>query len=334
MQNRWKSAFDSLLLKSGVFFQRQRWKEILIFLFFLLLSYIVWLIQTLQLEVEQRIELPIHYTNMPVEWVLSNHKPETIHVLLKDKGANLLYFNWNARFNAVDLNVSALPRLSDSTLHVSNRTLESELSKQIIASSSIISFEPREIVLLFDSLGSQVKPVSANVQLNPKPGFQLSDNITVSPPSVRLFGSSRALEALNKVNTKLITLNDVSKTMEVTAKLDLPAGIKAEEQTVQLTIPIEEFSEKKIRLPVVCTDIPEKYVVRMFPSSVEITCSLPLSLFRELTEEKLEITIPFSEFEANRATGKIPVRLTRKPAYVTNPILTPNELEFIIEHHE
>ena len=328
------SAFYSLLLKTVVFFRRQQWKEIFIFLFFLLLSLTFWLLQTLQQEYEQRFDIPLRYKNVPAEWVLSENNPATIRVLLKEKGTNILYYYWNARIHSIDLNVASLPQLSDSSLQVANRMLESELSKQLLASTSVISFEPREIELFYDTLSSCVKPVTAHVNIVTRAGFQVSDSITVSPSETLLYGSSKVLETLKEVKTKMITLDDVSKTIEMTVKLDLPAGVKPAPETVKLTIPVEEFTEKKIQLPVQCLDIPANYVLRLFPSNVEITCQLPLSQFRDLTEEMLDIVIPFTEFEDNQATGKISVRLTRKPAWVTNPIIVPNELEFIIEHHD
>ena len=334
MQNKWKSAFESRLLRSGVFFRRQQWKEIFIFLFFLLLAFVFWLLQTLQQDYEQRIEYPLRYKNAPTEWILSENNPQTVSVLLKEKGTNLLYYLWNASSSPIEIPVSGLSQMSDSTLQISNRILESELSKQLFASTSVLSIEPREIVLHYDILSSRLSEVSAEVSVTTRPGFQVSDSITVSPSQVRLYGSSKALALLNEIQTQPIVVEDVSKTRELTVLLDLPANVKSETKNVKLTIPVEEFTEKKMQLQVLCPDVPEKYILRMFPSSVEITCYLPISQFRELTEDMLEIMIPFSTFEENQATGKIPIRLTQKPAWVSNAVVSPNELEFIIEHHK
>jgi len=290
--------------------------------------------QILQQDYEQRIVFPVRYKNIPVEWVLSENNPNTISVLIKEKGTNLLYFFWNPRFRSVDISVSTLPKMSDSTLQISNRMLESELSKQLMASTSIISFQPSEIEILYDMLSSRSVPVSAQVTVAMRQGFQLSDSITVSPPEALLFGSSRVLDALQAIKTEPILLEDVSKTREMKARLSFPSGVKSASENVIITVPVEEFTEKIIHIPVQCLDIPSNYMLRMFPSSVEITCNVPLSYFRELTDDKLEIIIPFALFEGNQATGKIPVAVTRKPAYIKNPVVIPNELEFIIEHHD
>ena len=334
MQNKLKSAFESAILKSGVFFHHQQWKEVFIFLFFLLLAFVFWLLHSLQEESERRFELALRYKNIPDEWTLSDDNPNTISVILKDKGISLLYYFWNKRYFSIDVSVSDLQQISDTTLQIPNRILEAGLAKQLITSTSIISFEPQEIRLHYDLLSSRLTPVIANVIIATKQGFQVSDSISILPPEVRLFGSSKVLDTLNQVKTNLVQLEGIATTREMTVRLDLPAGVKAEIETVKLTIPVEEFTEKKISLPVISHDIPENYILRIFPSSVEIACNLPLSQFRELTEEMFEILIPFSEFEENQATGKIPVRLTRRPSWVSNPVIIPGEVEFIIEHHD
>ena len=334
MQNKLKSAVESAILKTGVFFHRQQWKEIFIFLFFLLLAFIFWLLHGLQEDFERRFTLDLRYKNIPDEWTLSNDNPNIINVILKDKGVSLLYYSWNKRHFSIDIPVSDLQQISDSSLQIPNRLLEQGLAKYLITSTSVISFEPNEIKLHYDMLSNRLTPVIANVSITTKPGFQVSDSITIQPSEVRLYSSSKVLDTLKQVKTMSVNLEGETKTRELTVRLDLPAGVKAEIETVKLTIPVEEFTEKKLTLPVICHDIPEKYILRIFPSSVEIGCSLPLSLFRELTEEMLEILIPFDEFEENQSTGKIPVRLTRSPSWVANPVIVPDEVEFIIEHHD
>ena len=331
MQNIFKSALKTMLLGTGAFFRRQQWKEIFIFIFFLLLSFGFWLLQSLQQDYERRIELPLRYKNVPSEWVLSEGNPEKVSILLRDKGTTLIYYSWRANFNPVDISLSGLSRLSGNSLSVAGSILETAVSKQLISSTSVVSIDPREIILRYDSLSSRILPVVENINITTKPGYQVSDSIKLSRPEVRLYGSRSVLDTLNEIRTKLVFLENASKTKELTAQLDLPEGVKSDYETVKLTIPIEEFTEKKINLPVLCHDIPHNYVLRLFPSTVEVTCNVPVSQFRELTEEKLEIIISFKEFRDYQSTGKIPVRLTKKPSWVMTTAVLPQELEFIIE---
>ena len=325
------SALVIMLLRIVAFFRRRQWKEIFIFIFFLSLSFGFWLLQSLQQDYERRIEFPLRYKNVPSEWILSDSNPEKISILLKDKGTTMLYYIWKTNVDPVDISISGLTRLSDFSFGIAGNVIETAVSKQLISSTTILSFEPNEIVLRYDSLDSRFVKVVENVRITTKPGFQISDSIRISYPEVRLFGSRSVLATLNVVKTKQVVLENLSKTREVTAHLDLPVGIKSDHETVKLTIPVEEFTEKKLQLPVLCLDIPDDYALRLFPANVEVTCNIPLSQFRELTTEKLSIVIPFKDFEDYQHTGKIPVRLSEKPSWVTNYVVSPNELEFIIE---
>jgi hypothetical protein len=320
-----------MLRNAGDFFRNQQWKEMLIILFFLLLSFVFWLLESLRQDYERRIELPLRYKNIPPEWILSEDNPEKITLLLKDKGSTLMYYAWKAHFSPVDILLPELSRASDQSLHMTGQALESAILKHLMSSTSIISVEPHEIKIKYDTLSSRQVPVVANVVVNTRRGFQQSGSIKISHPEVRLYGSRKILDTLKSVSTKFSIIENASDTDTVTVGLDLPAGVKADCETVKLTVPVEEFTEKKIRLPVLCSDIPAGYALRIFPSTVEVVCDVPLSLFKELTDDALEIQLPFDEFKENRPTGKLPARLTKKPSWVANAVVIPGEIEFIIE---
>jgi hypothetical protein len=331
MQNKLISALKSIFRNMGDFFRNRQWKEILTFLFFLLLSFGFWLLQSLQEDYERRIVLPLRYKDIPPEWVLSADNPNKISILLKDKGSTLMYYAWKSHFSPVDVSVSHLPRSAGQSLRVTSQTLEAAMARQLIASTDIISIEPHEITVTYDSLSSRRVTVVADVTVHAKPGFRQSGDIKISTPEIRLYGSRMALDRLDSIRTKHVTVENASEAKELTVGLDLPDGVKAAHETVKLTVPVEEFTEKRIRVPVLCRDVPAGYAVRMFPSTVEAVCDVPVSRFRELEAEGLEIQMPFGEFEANRLTGKMPVRLTKKPPWVVNAVMIPDEVEFIIE---
>ncbi|MDR1097913.1 MAG: YbbR-like domain-containing protein [Tannerella sp.] len=331
MQNKFISALKSMFRDTGDFFRKQQWKEILRFLFFLLLSSGFWFLQTLQQDYERNIELPVRYKNIPPEWILSEDNPGKISLLVKDKGTTLMYYLWKANFSPVEISLSHLARSSGQSLQVTAQMLEVMLSKQLIASTSILSIEPDKIVIKYDSLSNRLVPVVVNIAVQTRPGFQLSDSIRISHPEVHIYGSSRTLDTLDHISTKHTAIENASSTKELTVALDLPAGVKSDYETVKLTVPVEEFTEKRIHLPVLCPDIPSGYALRIFPASVEVVCDIPLSLFKELTENELEIQVPFHEFLEYQSTGKLPVQLSKKPSWVVNTVITPDEVEFIIE---
>ena len=106
-----------------------------------------------------------------------------------------------------------------------------------------------------------------------------------------------------------------------------------EPDEVTVTVPIEEFTEKRMTLAIKCSDLPEKFTLRTFPSTVEVVCNVPISRFRDLEEIDFEIQIPFLEFETNQSSGKMMMYLTKQPLWITQPVIIPDIIEFIIEQN-
>ena len=177
-------------------------------------------------------------------------------------------------------------------------------------------------------------PVVADISISSEPGFQLSDTVTVTPATVRVYAGSSVLDTLHVLKTYPVKLKKITGTRELTLRLRKIPGVRMDEDEVKVTIPVEEFTEKRLAIPVSCPDLPPDYTLYTFPATVEVICSLPLSRFRELTEADFEIRIPFREFVAGRAAGKLAVHLHRQPGWLSSqPSLNPDLIEFILEQH-
>ncbi|MDR3253135.1 MAG: hypothetical protein LBT35_06220 [Tannerella sp.] len=311
----------------------KQWKEILIFGFFLLLAFSFWLLLNLQQDGQRKITRRLNYEDLPLDWVLAADTPQTINILLKDRGLTLLSYLWQAKSTPVNISVSDLAKSNDTILFLSHELLEKAVARQLqlLNTSNIVSIEPGEIRLHIDRMSNSVLPVAPNIDVQTKAGFRMSDSIRVLEDGVKVYGSKKTLDTMRFISTKPLAFKNLSAKKEVTLELDLPAGIKAERTSVKALISVEEYTEKKLRVGVVCPNIPSNYVLRLFPASVEVICSLPLSQFKALNAEELEIMIPFSDFKAKQTTGKIALKLTKSPAYAVNPVIVPEELEFIIE---
>lgn len=326
-QHLFKSTRDNI----RVFFHQQKWKETMIFLFFVLLSLGLWYLQSLQQDYEIEIEIPIKYKNIPANMVLTENNPEIVVAKVRDKGTVLLNYSWLRTFAPIEVNMKDAQPGENKSTTIPRRTIESSISKQLIASTSLLSFEPQTIQVEYSELKSKEIPVRLDIALTMKPGFQLADSMKIIPNKVVVFASNTILDSLVVLKTVRREIKDADKTKEITVQLQPIEGTRMEPSEVKVIIPIEEFTEKRFLLPVICTDIPDNYVLRTFPASIEVTCNIPMSRFKDLTEDNFDIQLPFREFEENQSAGELLLRLTRKPDWVSDPILNPNMVEFIIE---
>jgi hypothetical protein len=315
----------------GTFPNNKKWKEIVIFLVFLLLSFGFWFLQTLQQDYEKKIELPLKMRNVPKNWIISDESAQEVRFVLKDKGTTLMYYVWKSSFSPIDVSLENISASSDSTVEITNRMIRSAMDRQLASSTVIVSIDPSDITVKYNKLSSKTVPVIPDLKVVTKQGFQVSDSIIIENQFVTLYAGRKVLDKVDVIKTKPVVLNNISKTKEVTAELNLPEGVKVDNETVKVTVPVEEYTEKTFRLPVLCMDLPEGFKLRIFPSSVEVICNIPVSHFKELTEDLLEIHVPFQIFKDSQQTGKLPLKLTGKPDWLKYARVAPESVEFIIE---
>lgn len=323
--------FKSVSGKIKIFFRQQKWKEVMIFLFFVLLSLGLWYLQGLQQEYEIEIEIPVKYKNVPANMILTENNPETIVAKVKDKGTVLLNYIWMRTFSPIEINMKSAESGESQVTALSRRAIETNISRQLISSTSLLSFEPQVIQVEYTELKSKELPVEADVKISMKPGFQLADSIKIIPEKVVVHASDAVLDSLFVLKTVQKEIKDLDKVTEIVIRLLDIKGARLEPNEVKVIIPVEEFTEKRFTLPVLCADMPSDYVLRTFPSSIEVICNIPMSRFKDLTEEDFEILIPFREFEENQSAGEILVYLSKKPDWISTPIFNPNTIQFIIE---
>jgi len=323
--------FKSIFKTIKGFFHRQSWKETLIFLFFILLALGFWVLQNLQQEYEIEILFPVKYTNLPEEMRSTDDFPQEIAAKVRDKGLILINYTWLRFFNPVEVNLADIRK--EGSIQVSRRTIEAGIAKQILSSTSLLNIEPQTITVDYTEFQHNDVPVEVDIAVSPEPGFQLSGSMIVTPDKVRLFADRSKLDSVTSVKTVFTDLRKIKQTIELKIRLQKIAGVQMEPAEVTVTVPVEEFTEKKIILAVTCNDLPAGYTLRTFPSSVEVVCNVPISRFRELSDNDIEIQIPFHEFELRQNDGKIPLYLTKQPLWAIRPVIIPETIEFIIEQN-
>ena len=103
-------------------------KQFLIFLFFLALSSVFWIFQTLNETYEEDFQVPLELRNVPSNVVITTDLPENLHILLRDKGSQLLAYRYTRQFKPVVVDYNTY---SNPSGHVS--ILGNELQRQIAA---------------------------------------------------------------------------------------------------------------------------------------------------------------------------------------------------------
>ncbi len=326
-----QDSFKSIQTRVKAFFQGDKWKEALVFFFFVLLAFGFWLLQSLQQEYEIELVYPVKYKNVPADIAFKTSPVEKITARVKDKGSVLLNYTLGRTFAPIEVNMKDLKEKNGS-FQVGQKQIMNDIQKQLIATTALQGFEPQQIDLEFSQRIHKEVQVAFSGNIQMEAGFQLSGDIQISPQKINAYATSAILDTLTAVKTIFTEIKKANKNITRIVQLSKIDGVNLDPDNVTITIPIEEYTEKTLEIPVSCSHIPPHYTVRMFPATVKVICSIPLSRFKELSEDMFSIYIPFEDLEQN-VSGTHPVKLSKQPDWVHATTLVPDKVEFILEHN-
>jgi YbbR domain-containing protein len=255
--------------------------------------------------------------------------PSVITARIRDKGSALLAYTWGHKKALVDVNFRESSGLTGK-IHLSSKDIETILMKQMTSTTSLLSFDPQQIDIAYSKLIKKSLPVHFEGDIHTAPGYLVSGEIIITPSSVDVHASDRVLDTLKVVQTLYTEVNDGNKTLTCKVKLRPVGGAVFVPDQVTVLIPIEEYTEKTVEIQVISKYVPEGYAIRMFPSTVKLSCYVPLSLFKELSEDDFSVEVSLADLAEN-VSGMLPIRLTHKPEWVDKVTLSQDSIEFILE---
>lgn len=322
-------TFKSAPKKIKAFLRRQRWKQALIFFFFVLLSLGFWMLQSLQQDYEIELSFPVRYKNVPPEQAFTPALPQNIKVKVKDKGSVLLNYTFGRKFLPIEIELKKLDP-TGGEFKVPAKDIESDILKQLLSTTILENMEPANITFKYSPRKKKEIPVAFNGDIIPDAGFFLSDSIILQPDKVEVYASSAILDTLKFVRTQYIKIERVKKPISRQVNLEKIEGATFVPEAVMLSAYVEEFTEKTLEIPVFSHDLPKKFTLRTFPPTVKVTCNVPLSRFKDLSENDIELDVKFADLEQN-TSGYAPISIVRKPDWVKEITLSPDKVEFILE---
>ena len=119
----------------------------------------------------------------------------------------------------------------------------------------------------------------------------------------------------------------MTDTMNIRCAIDAPEGIRLEDDSVDLRIIAERYTEKKFSVPVHIRGIPEGYRIRLFPKEVEVSVRVGMNHFGQVKAGDIHASCTYSP----ERTDKLDVNITYTNPYITAAWAYPGVVEFILE---
>ena len=305
-----------------------RGKEILLFLLFLMISYVFWLLLTLNNEMQEDIEVPVEIAGIPDSVTVISNIPESLKISVRDKGSALMKYKLGG-IKPMKINWADYSQAKNKFL-LNKADLGAKIRDYISSSSQLVTMLPDSISLSYTTTPGRRVAVKVQADLKPIFGSIINGPLTTNTDSVWLFSVEDLPHNLTHVETLPIVRSSLSDTTEITVAIKPLPGVKIVPEEIVVKVPVEPLIARRQMATVIAKNIPDNISLHTFPSRIEIAYLVPMS---EYNSELYDINayVDYADI-ANNTSGKLPVTLSLYPESYHSVEAIPDSVEYITEH--
>jgi len=294
----------------------------------LLLAIAAWLVMALNNKYVYTAKTVLVYKNFPQNKAFHPLQSDTVDLQVEGTGWQLLF----ARMRVSPPSISiSLDKLNNKDYILFSEQLFS-VNNQLETSQKIISVRPD--TLYFDFSKRKVKrvPVKLLSRFNFANQYGVSDDIEVTPSYVTVSGPQQDIEKIKEWKTDTLKLENLQNTTvtRVAMMQNKFKNVNIFPASVEVNVPVDEFTEKTIELPLKVINNPEYYSLKLYPKKVKVTFLVALSSYQQINEEFMEATVDLNEWKQLHHQ-QLSVTMTRFPEFCKFVRVVPNKVDFIIE---
>ena len=307
------------LHNANVFFRSERSKEVITFLLFLGLSFLFWVLQSLNEDVEASFKIPIRFTNVPDKVMITNEYPQYLDIRIRDNGTTMMNYMID-RFVPVEIDFNQYQN-KRGQFTISLAKLSAFVRKQLKNTTGLVSISPDSLTLYY----SQNKGAKFKLRLvgsvSTVPQCVINGEISSGIDSVTVYAPSYILNSIKTIETDSFILRNLSDTTIYDLPLKKIRGAK---------IPVEEITMKKMTLAIKIENIPDNMTMLLFPATVEVSYMLPISHFSKVAAGDIEVGVDYGQIKSNLG-NKLAVKVLKQPSFVKHLQVVPDSVEYILE---
>jgi len=331
VENDSENSKDSFFQFGRIKFDR----KLLIFLFFLLLSTIFWLLNELSKDSNTTITYPVKYTNLPKNKVLVRELPSRFELTVEAPGYTLLKYKLSNRLMPLifDLNQYGFTILGNSEkqqFFILTSRARTGISRQLRSDVQILDISPDSLIFEFGEIVRKAVPVVPNLTIEYTQQYMPSGEITTDPDSIIVSGPNLIIDTIQQVFTRHKLFSEVNQSITRSCPLKEIKNVSFSEKKVTVVIPVEQFTEIVIDVPIEKIHVPDSLVLKTFPGSVTLTCMVSLTNYDRITPHQFRAVVDFKGSETN-ISNKLKVVIVKAPDFVKLVRFHPINVEFIIE---
>lgn len=263
---------------------------------------------------------------IPPNYAFVEMPPTKLIANIEGRGFDLMY-EYFANSKA-----KALFDLQDEDVNTLNQVRIRNTIKDALTSSSIniANVNVNNIPLRLEERDEKKVPIRLREEISYESGYHLLENIVLAPDSVLLSGPASLVDSLDEWSTNLFDLKKLNQTVteDLTLAISPWTGLKIFPEKTQITIPVEQLTEKSLFIPVIVNDSPDS--LKIFPDKIRINAIVGLSDYNSINKDDFRAEVNLKGVSLNGDKNTAPIYITQQPEVVKSIYFTPKSVEFFI----
>lgn len=303
-------------------------RKLSIFFTCLVLAVGAWLFFALSNKYEYEVKTTVSFKNPPLNKAFNPLQSDSVDLTVQGTGWQLLFTRM--RIYPKDVKVDLIPLNKRNFVTFSEQLYR--INNDYSSNQKIIAVQPD--TLYFDFTTRQVKrvPIKLLSNLSFIKQFGQSAQVQLKPAFVTVIGPQKQLDKIKFWETDTFSRKKIDATIrdDVNLKASSEANISIFPNSTDVKIPVEEFTEKQLNIPIKVIHNNEYYNVKLVPDKVKVTFMVALSDYGKVDVDNFEAMVDLDLWKKDGAT-ELPVSIVKKMPFTRIRRVDPLQVYFMVK---
>lgn len=302
--------------------------KLLTFLVFLLISAALWFLIKLTKDYSTQTVFTITYTEVPVNKWITTQEQQVKLSFVADGFATLRHNLVREQRRLVEIPLDEVSyRLEGGfTYSYSSQYVAERVASWLGVPSSSVTVNDDKLYFNMEDLQSKEFAVKVPLDVKTQRQYNVYGQPLVVPATVTVYGPKNLLDTMTAVYTETLHATNVNEDVTQTLAINYYDGaVRADEQTVEVVVKVEQYTEIDLEVPVKVTD---SLNLRFFPETVKVKCMVPIKDYANITGASFRALADTAQL--HRLQPVLDVRLVQVPEHVQVVKTEPDQVEYLI----
>jgi YbbR domain-containing protein len=181
---------------------------------------------------------------------------------------------------------------------------------------SIRGINPSFIDLSVENRTAHKIPIVLMDSLDFEVEYFLKDSIRFTPDSVSVFGPASIIDKYENWETEVLYIKSINGNIQraVSLKPSVYPQVDLMPDTVQVTIEVDRYSERRITVPIQIKNAKDS--IKIIPQEVELYVVVGLADFEKLNKKDFVVEIDMKNVTPNSRYNSLPIIISKQPSFV------------------